>query len=366
MEGMVTPMTNEFWRGKRVLVTGHTGFKGSWLALWLRQLGADVYGLSLAPQTDPALHLLLGGKTDGPGIVDIRDRDAVMNRVLKVRPQVVFHLAAQALVRAGYRNPSETYDINVQGTSHLLDALRICEDVRSIVVVTTDKVYHNAESGLAFMETDPLGGHDPYSASKAAAEIIAASYRSSFFAARKVGLATARAGNVIGGGDWAEDRLIPDAVRAWQAGDALQVRRPRAVRPWQHVLEPLGGYMMLAEYLWNTPVGVEAYNFGPDHGEAASVGSVLRLAEKHFGGGAMALGDGTDGPHEAGYLVLDSGRAKADLGYLPRWRLAETVERTMKWYRAQADGKAAIDLCLADIRDFGIASRHVERLRAVG
>lgn len=366
MEELVTTMTNEFWRGKRVLVTGHTGFKGSWLTLWLRELGAEVSGLSLAPQSEPSLHLLLGGTMDGPGIIDIRDRDAVTNHVLRTKPEIVFHLAAQALVRAGYRNPAETYDINVLGTANLLDALRVSEDVRSIVVVTTDKVYHNAETGLAFMETDPLGGHDPYSASKAAAEIVAASYRASFFAARKVGLATARAGNVIGGGDWAEDRLIPDAVRAWQNGQTLQVRRPRAVRPWQHVLEPLGGYMGLAQRLWQTPDGIESYNFGPDHGEAASVGSVLRMAERHFGGGLMAFGDGSDGPHEAGYLVLDSNRARADLGYQPRWRLTETVKRTMEWYRAQCDGKAALDLCLADIQDFVTRPAMVQPLRAAG
>lgn len=359
-------MTSEFWRGKRVLVTGHTGFKGSWLTLWLRHLGADVSGLSLAPQSQPALHLLLGGSAEGSGIIDIRDREAVTNRVLQTKPQIVFHLAAQALVRAGYRNPTETFDVNVMGTANLLDALRISQDVRSIVVVTTDKVYHNAETGLAFMETDPLGGHDPYSASKAAAEIVAASYRSSFFATRRIGLATARAGNVIGGGDWADDRLIPDAVRAWQSGETLQVRRPRAVRPWQHVLEPLGGYMELAQKLWTAPEGVESYNFGPDHGEAASVGAVLRMAERHFGGGAMALGDGSDGPHEAGYLVLDSAKARAELGYQPRWTLMETVKRTMEWYRAQRDGQSALDLCLADIREFAALPAETETLRAAG
>ncbi|WP_162843345.1 CDP-glucose 4,6-dehydratase [Pararhizobium polonicum] len=359
-------MTNEFWRGKRVLVTGHTGFKGSWLTLWLRELGAEVSGLSLAPQTEPSLHRLLGGGMDGPDIIDIRDRDAVTHHVLKTRPQIVFHLAAQALVRIGYRSPVETYDVNVIGTANLLDALRISEDIRSIVVVTTDKVYHNAETGLAFMESDPLGGHDPYSASKAAAEIVAASYRASFFSARRIGLATARAGNVIGGGDWAEDRLIPDAVRAWQSGETLLVKRPRAVRPWQHVLEPLGGYMGLAERLWQTPEGIESYNFGPDHGEAASIGAVLKMAERHFGGGEMVLGEAADGPHEAGYLVLDSARARVELGYQPRWRLAETVRRTMEWYRAQCDGTAARDLCLADIRDFtALAAKH-EPLRAAG
>lgn len=359
-------MTANFWYGKRVLVTGHTGFKGSWLALWLKELGAEVSGLSLAPNTDPSLHHLLNGNDGETGILDIRDHTAVLNHVVRLRPQIVFHLAAQALVRASYRNPAETYDINVLGTANLLDALRVAEDVRSIVVVTTDKVYHNPETGLAFMESDPLGGHDPYSASKAAAEIVTASYRASYFAARRVGLATARAGNVIGGGDWAEDRLIPDAVRAWQAGAVLHVRRPRAVRPWQHVLEPLGGYLGLAQRLWHAPEGIESYNFGPDHGEAASVGAVLKMAERHFGGGQVLLGDGSDGPHEAGYLVLDSARARAELGYQPRWRLQETVRRTMEWYRGLNEGRSARDLCLADIRDFIHAGRRDAQWKAAG
>ncbi|WP_425348620.1 CDP-glucose 4,6-dehydratase [Pararhizobium arenae] len=363
---LVMTMTNDFWRGKRVLITGHTGFKGSWLALWLRQLGAEVSGLSLLPKSEPSLYNLLGGAAEGDDIVDIRDRAAVTHQVLRSKPQIVFHLAAQALVRASYRDPAETYDTNVSGTVNLLDALRVCEDVRSIVVVTTDKVYHNPETGLAFMETDPLGGQDPYSASKAAAEIVTASYRSSFFAARNIGIATARAGNVIGGGDWAEERLIPDAVRAWQAGQSLYVRRPRAVRPWQHVLEPLNGYMSLAEHLWYAPVGVESYNFGPNHAEAASVGTVLKMAERHFGGGLVRLGDGTEGPHEAGYLVLDSGRARADLGYVPRWRLNETVRRTMEWYRAEREGRPALELCLADIRDFTNEAAGAQPLKAAG
>lgn len=359
-------MKNEFWRGKRVLITGHTGFKGSWLAFWLKQLGAEVSGLSLPPQSEPSLHRLLGGAIEGADIVDIRDRAAVTHQVLRSKPQIVFHLAAQALVRASYRDPAGTYETNVSGTVNLLDALRLSEDIRAIVMVTTDKVYHNPETGLAFMETDPLGGQDPYSASKAAAEIVTASYRTSFFAARNIGIATARAGNVIGGGDWAEDRLIPDAVRAWQSGETLYVRRPRAVRPWQHVLEPLGGYLKLAERLFDAPEGIESYNFGPDHSEAASVGTVLKIAERHFGGGAVRLGEGSEGPHEAGYLVLDSARAREDLGYIPRWRLNETVRRTMEWYRAEAEGRSVTDLCLTDITDFTGASEAVNPLRAAG
>lgn len=347
-------MNQGFWNGKRVLLTGHTGFKGSWLALWLRALGADVHGLSLTPPPGPSLHALLNGADgDEKGILDIRDRAAVLRRVTEVKPEIVLHLAAQALVRAGYRDPAGTYDTNVTGTANLLDALRVSPDVRSIVVVTTDKVYRNAETGVAFREDDPLGGHDPYSASKAAAEIVTASYRQSFFEARRIGLATARAGNVIGGGDWAEDRLIPDAVRAWGSGETLVVRRPKAVRPWQHVLEPLGGYLALAEGLWHNPDLAAGYNFGPDHTAAATVGAVLEHAREAYGSGEVRLGDGSDGPHEAGYLMLDSTRAGRDLGYEPRWALGETVRRTMDWYRRLAAGEDAANLCHADIEAFG-------------
>ena len=339
-----------FWKNRRVLLTGHTGFKGSWLALWLTRLGAEVSGLSLPAPTEPSLHALLGeGGKDPEAIADIRDRLAVQARVLKTRPEIVFHLAAQPLVRAGYRDPLATYETNVQGTANLLDSLRIAPELRSVVVVTTDKVYENPEHVRPFVESDPLGGHDPYSASKAAAEIVTASYRSSFFRSRGIGIATARAGNVIGGGDWAKDRLIPDAVRAWSAGEPLQVRRPEAVRPWQHVLEPLHGYMLLAERLWSDPGFHPAVNFGPDHRAAASVGGVLDKAQTAFGGGGILLGDGTQGPHEAGYLMLDSSLAMRELGYTPRWDLDETVERTFAWYRGLQAGRAARDLCEADI-----------------
>lgn len=352
-------VTTSFWKDKRVLVTGHTGFKGSWLSLWLTERGANVSGLSLAPATSPSLHHLLGRDRAGDdGILDIRDRLAVAARVMAVRPEIVFHLAAQPLVRAAYRDPAATYDINVQGTANLLDILRISPDIRSIVVVTTDKVYENAETGRAFIETDPLGGYDPYSASKAAAEIVTSSYRSSFFLGRKVGLATARAGNVIGGGDWAEDRLIPDAVRAWSRGGSLDVRRPGAVRPWQHVLEPLHGYITLAERLWSNPELDRHFNFGPDHAAAATVGTVLEAAHAAYGTGDMVLGDGTEGPHEAGYLMLDSSLAAKTLGFVPRWDLGETVRRTMEWYRRYEDGSAAEALCLADIAAYEGAVRQ--------
>ncbi|MFM2279166.1 MAG: CDP-glucose 4,6-dehydratase [Pseudomonadota bacterium] len=342
-----------FWQGKRVLLTGHTGFKGSWLSLLLEEAGAEVHGLALAPDTEPSLYRLLHpGRSDGPDIVDIRDRDAVAARVAAVQPEIVFHLAAQPLVRAGYRLPVETFETNVQGTVHLLDALRGAAAVRSIVVITTDKVYENEETGKPFVETDPLGGHDPYSASKAAAEIVTASYRRSFFAPKGVGVASARAGNVIGGGDWAADRLIPDAVRAFVSGKPLEIRRPEAIRPWQHVLEPLHGYMALAEALWANPDLAPAYNFGPDPESAATVRIVLELSSHHFGDTEIRWGDGQEGPHEAGYLMLDSHRARADLGIRPQFTLAETLARTWTWYRRWQAGADVRSLCRDDIRAY--------------
>lgn len=344
---------SQFWCGKRVLLTGHTGFKGSWLALWLREMGAEVHGLALAPETSPNLHGLLHGEAINPTeLCDLRDRAGVRARVHAVNPQIVFHLAAQPLVRQGYRDPLGTFEVNAQGAVHVLDALRDVSAVKSIVVITTDKVYENNETGKAFVETDPLGGHDPYSASKAAAEIVVASYRASFFTEKSIGLATARAGNVIGGGDWADDRLIPDAVRAWSAGQPVHVRRPHAVRPWQHVLEPLAGYLAMAEALWHHPHSLSALNFGPDHASAATVADVLTMSAKSFESGQIVLGDGREGPHEAGYLMLDSTRAKDSLGYRPLWSLQETVSRTMNWYRQALNGASALTLCRADIADY--------------
>ncbi|MDQ0456935.1 CDP-glucose 4,6-dehydratase [Rhizobium paknamense] len=340
-----------FWRGRRVLLTGHTGFKGSWLSLWLRDMGAVVTGLALPPESRPNLHGLLGESLPDTEICDLRDRLAVTAAVLRAEPEIVLHLAAQPLVRAGYRDPVGTFETNVQGTVHVLDVLRAVETVKAIVVVTTDKVYENPETARPFVESDPLGGHDPYSASKAAAEIVAASYRASFFAPRGVGLATARAGNVIGGGDWAQDRIVPDAVRAWSLQRAIEVRRPAAVRPWQHVLEPLAGYLALAERLYAGGLAHAAFNFGPDPDNAATVADLLAVASRAFGGGEVSLGTEA-GPHEAGYLLLDSSRARDHLGYRPLWNFEETVVRTMGWYRRLAAGEAAIDLCRADIADY--------------
>jgi CDP-glucose 4,6-dehydratase len=343
-----------FWRGKRVLVTGHTGFKGAWLSLWLERLGALVTGASLAPATSPALFTLAdgGARCSAHHVVDIRDAAAVARVVRSTRPDIVLHLAAQALVRQSYRAPLETFATNVMGTAHVLDALRGLDGVRSVVVVTTDKVYRNRESYWPYREDDALGGHDAYSASKAASEHVVVSYRDSFLAAQGVGIATARAGNVIGGGDWSLDRLIPDAVRAWQHGAILDIRRPASIRPWQHVLEPLAGYLTIAERLWHDPSAAGAYNLGPHTHEAATVRDVIELGRRAWGGGEVRYGDGDEGPHEAGWLALEVAKARTVLGVTPRWSLRDAVDRTMTWYRQHNDGASAHGLCLADIDDF--------------
>ena len=339
-----------FWRGKRVLLTGHTGFKGAWLAIWLSRLGAQVTGLALAPHTEPSLFQLAGvAEACDSRLGDIRDAQSARDLVRQARPEVVLHLAAQALVRPSYQQPLETFSTNVMGTAHVLDALRGVESVRVAVIVTTDKVYRNLEQPYPYREDDALGGHDPYSASKAAAELVTASYRDAFLHAQGVAVASARAGNVIGGGDWSLDRLLPDAVRAWQAGGALHIRRPDAYRPWQHVLEPLAGYLRLAERLWDDPAVAGAYNFGPSTDDAASVREVVTLAQQHYGGGQWDAGPGDEGPHEAGWLALEVAKARHVLGVRPRWGLRESVQRTMRWYRAQHEGADARALCDADI-----------------
>lgn len=347
------PANADFWRGKRVLVTGHTGFKGGWLALWLQQLGASVTGLALPPNTQPGL-FELARVADGMNshFCDIRAVDRVKAIISECRPEIVLHLAAQALVRASYRDPVATYASNVMGTVHVLDALRGLDSIRVAVMVTTDKVYRNLEHPYPYREDDALSGHDPYSASKAASEIVIASYRDAFLQEQGVAVASARAGNVIGGGDWSEDRLIPDAVRAWQTGQPLEIRRPQAIRPWQHVLEPLAAYLTLAEKLWHQPALAGAYNFGPHTHEAATVKEVIELARTAYGQGEVRYGDGSEGPHEAGWLALETAKARVALDVHAKWNLAETVARTMNWYRAQQAGADARALCLAEITTY--------------
>lgn len=342
-----------FWRGKRVLLTGHTGFKGAWLMIWLSRLQADVLGFSLPPSTSPSLYALANvGALGRDAMLDIRDSGRLAAAIRAFEPEIVFHLAAQALVRPSYRDPLATFSTNVMGTAHVLDALRGLSAARVVVAVTTDKVYENHEHGLPYRETDTLGGHDPYSASKAAAELIVASYRRSFLSEQGIRVASARAGNVIGGGDWSEDRLIPDAVRAWNSGARLRIRRPEAIRPWQHVLEPLAGYLRLAERLWDRPDLAGAFNFGPLTHEASTVRAVVELAGREFGRGETEFDAEPQGPHEAGTLSLETAKSRALLGLAPRWSLATAVARTMSWYRAVLSGADARAACAADIAAF--------------
>ena len=345
--------SSNFWLGKRVLVTGHSGFKGSWLTLWLRSLGAQVTGLSLPPNTNPSLFTL--AKIDHEchsQFCDIRDLSALTAAFNKAQPEIIFHLAAQSLVRASYRDPIETLSTNVMGTVNILEALRVCGGTRVAVMITTDKVYRNHEMLLPYKEDDSLGGFDPYSASKAASEIVISSYRDSFLTGQGVAVASARAGNVIGGGDWSEDRLIPDAIRAWQKGDLLEIRRPDAIRPWQHVLEPLGGYLRLAKQLWDSSSLAGAYNFGPEAGDATSVRTVIELARAAYGKGDVHYAKDIEGPHEAGLLTLEIKKAEELLGVRPRLSLEQAITLTIDWYREQEAGANVGDLCDEQIKRY--------------
>lgn len=340
----------EFWCDKRILLTGHTGFKGAWLVIWLHQLGAKVTGISLSPATHPNLFSL--AKVEDlcqSHFCDIRDATAMANHIRDAQPEIVLHFAAQPLVRASYRDPIETFSANIMGTAHVLDSLRGLASVKVAVMITTDKVYRNHEWPWPYREDDALGGHDPYSASKAACELVIASYRDAFLRHQGVALASARAGNVIGGGDWSEDRLIPDAIRAWQSDQLLEIRRPQAIRPWQHVLEPLAGYLSLAQTLWAQPQLAGGYNFGPETSDATSVQAVIELAHKAYGGGKVKYGDGSEGAHEAGFLALEIAKARTALDFKPRWGLSKAISRTMGWYRDQNDGADARTLCVTDI-----------------
>lgn len=351
-----------------VLVTGHTGFKGSWLSLWLAQLGAHVIGYSLDPPTDPNLFTQAGVAeflVDSHG--DIRDQARLGALLREHQPQFVFHLAAQPLVRLSYQIPVETFSVNVVGTLALLDAVRLAKCRCAIVVATTDKVYENQEWSFSYREVDQLGGHDPYSASKAATELAVSSFRRSFFApeetgAHGVGLATARAGNVLGGGDWAADRLIPDAIRAFSTGEPLAVRNPMSVRPWQHVLEPLSGYLWLAARL-SLPDGghfADCWNFGPPHDERYSVGEIAALAAKSWPGASWSVLGDSEAPHEAGELRLSFDKARAQLGWSPIWSLPHSIQIAMDCYRKILSGSVN-DIrvaCLSDIAAFESAAQE--------
>ena len=333
------------WQGRRVFLTGHTGFKGSWLALWLSKLGAQIRGYALDPCTEPNIFNLASVDAIVEDIRgDIRDSAKLEASITEFAPEVVFHLGAQPIVRRSYADPVGTYSTNVMGTVHLMEAIRKTPSVRAVVCVTTDKCYQNQEWIWPYRETDPLGGYDPYASSKACAEIVSAAYRSSFFPTERlhehhVTLATARAGNVIGGGDWSEDRLIPDLIRGFRSNQPVLIRRPNAIRPWQHVLDPLHGYMMLAQELLAQPVRfASAYNFGPGDEDIWPVERIATKLAEMWGNGASWIRDAVPSVHEDHVLRLDASKARVELGWKPRLRIEAALEGTMAWYRAWNHG----------------------------
>jgi len=354
-------MTPAKWQDRRVLVTGHTGFKGSWLSLLIAGMGAKVTGFALDPSTDP--NLFEAARIDElvtHRIGDVRDLGAVQQLFAKARPEIVFHLAAQSLVRPSYQQPVETYATNVMGTAHVLEAARQLGGVKAIVCVTSDKCYENREWVWPYRESDPMGGHDPYSSSKGCAELVAAAYRSSFFDTAPTddwtGLATVRAGNVIGGGDWAQDRLIPDIIRALEAGAAPLIRSPQALRPWQHVLEALHGYLMIAERLLaGERRYADAWNFGPSESDAQSVSNIVERLVAALGGKGWETAAG-DQPHEAGLLRLDSSKARAELGWQPSLDLGEALDWIVEWHQVFARNQDARAITQEQIRKYLVRS----------
>jgi CDP-glucose 4,6-dehydratase len=344
MEGMVD--FKKIYSDKKVFITGHTGFKGSWLLAWLHGLGAEIKGYSLAPQTkDDLFHVLEGEKLCQSVIADIRDKEILRREILDFQPDFVFHLAAQPLVRLSYDCPTETFDINATGTAHVLDAIRFMGKPCAVICITTDKVYENREWHYPYRETDQLGGYDPYSASKAAAEIVIASYRSSFFnphthEKHQKSIASARAGNVIGGGDWSKDRIIPDIIRALHKKEPIQVRNPWAVRPWQHVLEPLAGYLQLGAKVTENPIQyATAWNFGPYMEDTLTVRDLVEITIEQYGYGTYETPALKNQPHEAGLLKLDINKVINELDWKPKWNARKAIEETIKWYKNHADAK---------------------------
>lgn len=337
---------DKFWLNKRVLVTGHTGFKGSWLYYWLNLLGAEVHGIGLAPNTSP--NLFEGLKLNNVGfskILNIRNFHKLADHVAYIRPEIVFHLAAQPLVSAGYENPIKTFDTNIMGTANLLQALINSPSLQAVVIATTDKVYKNSDENFAFREGDELGGHDPYSASKAASELIIKSYADSFFSSRKVAISTARAGNVIGGGDWAKNRIIPDAIRSWSSGKPLIIRNPNFVRPWQHVIEPIYAYLKIAQQTTGINTLAGSYNVGPDSSQALTVIELVEIAQKLYGGGLVVLSENKDQFHESKALTLNTDKLRRAFGISPYLNNRQSLELTVNWYKEFSRGSNPCKLC---------------------
>lgn len=347
-------VNSSFWNGKRVLLTGHTGFKGSWLSLWLQSMGAQLQGLALDPPTKPSLFVeanVVQGMSSSIG--DIRHYDFVLKVVAEFKPEIVIHMAAQPLVRYSYKNPIETYATNVMGTVHLLEAIRQTGSAKAVVNVTTDKCYENKEWVWGYREDEPMGGFDPYSSSKGCSELVSSAYRSSYFDGSGIALGSARAGNVIGGGDWAEDRLVPDVLRAFEASQPVVIRNPYATRPWQHVLEPLSGYLILAEKLWNQSKSFsEAWNFGPKDEDAKPVGWIVNSLVEKWGDGASWSVDHSEHAHEANYLKLDISKARHRMNWSPRWSLDEALVKIVEWHRLfRANGNIQA-LCMQQISEY--------------
>jgi CDP-glucose 4,6-dehydratase len=347
-------MNQDFWRDKRVLITGHTGFKGSWLSLWLQYLGVKLRGLALTPPTKPSLFdVARVSECMEHSVTDIRDFIAVQKQMDEFKPEIVIHMAAQPLVRLSYVLPIETYATNVMGTVHVLEAARQCGSVKAIVNITTDKCYENHEWVWGYRETEPMGGSDPYSSSKGCAELVSAAYRQSFLSSAGISMATARAGNVIGGGDWALDRLVPDILRALESSSPVQIRNPNAIRPWQHVLEPLSGYLLLAEKLFTQGQPyAEGWNFGPDDKDAWPVSWIVEnLCDAWGSSASWAMQPGVH-PHEAGYLKLDISKARQLLNWSPRWPLDRALIQITDWHQAWLSGQDMRSKCLQQIKSY--------------
>ncbi|MFA5161961.1 MAG: CDP-glucose 4,6-dehydratase [Elusimicrobiales bacterium] len=348
----------KFWKGKKVLVTGNTGFKGSWLTVWLHRMGAHVAGYSLPAPTEPSMYETCRlARLADTETADVRDGEKLAAAFARVKPEIVFHMAAQPLVLESYRIPAETYASNVMGTVNVLEAARKTKTARAVVVITTDKCYENKEWLWGYRENEPLGGFDPYSSSKACAEIATAAWRNSFFPAEhygihKTGIASARAGNVIGGGDWAANRLVPDCARALLAGENVKVRNPQSLRPWQHVLEPLAGYLVLAKRLWeNGPEYAQAWNFGPESGDVRPAGWLVKEICARWGGADFEITPSKSG-HEAAILMLDSTKSRLKLDWRPKWTLEKTLDKIVEWYKASGEGKDMLEITNRQLEEY--------------